>query len=399
MKHQHGRESAGMIFIARFMNSFLHQASFATGYWCYDRHRSVRLVVLVGLAIDQIAQSGLSSLSVIYYSAQLFRWLDFHKRFGDFSHGVPSAITIARVMGMISATRLQKCFIEWMKSCCELTDGEVIAIDGKTVRGSYDDSRGLGAIHMVNAFATENGVCLGQHKVYEKSNEITAIPELFQLLDISGCLVTIDAMGCQKKIAQKILEKNADYLLAVKGNQGRLEQAFDNYFDMSMLQKHDGDSYSTQEKSRGRQETRLALVNEDLSVLGDLEFDWPGLKTMGIVVSIRQESAVAQESEVTVRYYISSKALSAKELLNASRSHWLVESMHWMLDTAFGEDACRKRAEERAENFARIRQICLNMLKSETTLKASIKHKRAMCAMDPEYLLKVLGSLYLRECS
>ncbi|ELM7987823.1 ISAs1 family transposase, partial [Escherichia coli] len=196
--------------------------------------------------------------------------------------------------------------------------------------------------------------------------------------------------GCQKKIAQKILEKNADYLLAVKGNQGRLEQAFDNYFDMSMLQKHDGDSYSTQEKSRGRQETRLALVNEDLSVLGDLEFDWPGLKTMGIVVSIRQESAVAQESEVTVRYYISSKALSAKELLNASRSHWLVESMHWMLDTAFGEDACRKRAEERAENFARIRQMCLNMLKSETTLKASIKHKRAMCAMDPEYLLKVL---------
>lgn len=327
------------------------------------------------------------------------RWLDFLKRFGDFSHGVPSAITIARVMGMISATRLQKCFIEWMKSCCELTDGEVIAIDGKTVRGSYDDSRGLGAIHMVNAFATENGVCLGQHKVYEKSNEITAIPELLQLLDISGCLVTIDAMGCQKKIAQKILEKNADYLLAVKGNQGRLEQAFDNYFDMSMLQKHDGDSYSTQEKSRGRQETRLALVNEDLSVLGDLEFDWPGLKTMGIVVSIRQESAVAQESEVTVRYYISSKALSAKELLNASRSHWLVESMHWMLDTAFGEDACRKRAEERAENFARIRQMCLNMLKSETTLKASIKHKRAMCAMDPEYLLKVLGSLYLRECS
>jgi len=125
MKHQHGRESAGMIFITRFMNSFLHQASFATGYWYYDRHRSVRLVILVGLAIDQIAQSGLSSLSVIYYSAQLFRWLDFLKRFGDFSHGVPSAITIARVMGMISATRLQKCFIEWMKSCCELTDGEV----------------------------------------------------------------------------------------------------------------------------------------------------------------------------------------------------------------------------------------------------------------------------------
>jgi len=174
-----------------------------------------------------------------------------------------------------------------MKDCCELTKGEVVAIDGKTVRGSYDDSRGLGAIHMVNAFATENGVSLGQHKVYEKSNEITAIPELLELLDISGCLATIDAMGFQKKIAQKALNKNADYLLAVKGNQGRLEQAFDNYFDMSMLQKHDGDSYSTQETSRGRQETWLALTNTDLSVLGDLEFDWPELKTVGIVVSVR----------------------------------------------------------------------------------------------------------------
>ena len=201
-------------------------------------------------------------------------------------------------------------------------------------------------------------------------------------------------MGCQKKIAQKILDKDADYLLAVKGNQGRLKQAFDNYFDMSMLQKHDGDSYSTQEKSRGRQETRLALTIKDLSVLVDVELEWPGLKSMGIMVSIRQEDSVAKESEVAVKYYISSKDLSAKELLNATRSHWLVESMHWSLDTTFGEDASRKRAEESAENFARIRQACLNMLKSETTLKASVKHKRAMCAMDSEYLLKVLASLY-----
>lgn len=319
--------------------------------------------------------------------------IDFLKRLGDFSGGVPSVSTIARVMGMINPSRLQTCFIEWMKSCCELTEGEVVAIDGKTVRGSYDNSRGLGAIHMVNAFATENGVSLGQEKVYEKSNEITAIPKLLDLLNISGCLVTIDAMGCQKKIAKKVLEKNADYLLAVKGNQGKLEQAFDDYFHMGMLQNHDGDSYSTQEKSRGRQETRLALVNDDLSVLGDLEYDWPGLKTMGIVVSIRQEGDVAYESEVSVRYYISSKELDAKTLLNATRSHWLVESMHWILDTAFGEDDSRKRADDRAENFARIRQMCLNMLRSETSFKASVKHKRAKCAMETEYLSTVLASL------
>lgn len=162
---------------------------------------------------------------------------------------------------------------------------------------------------------------------------------------------------------------------------------------MSMLQKHDGDSYSTQEKSRGRQETRLALTNKDLSVLGDVEFEWPGLKCRGIVVSIRQEDSVAKESEVAEKYLISSKGLNTKKLLNATRSHWLVESMHWSLDTTFGEDDCRKRAEESAENLARIRQM-LNMLKSETTLKASIKHKRAMCAMYSEYLLKVLASLY-----
>lgn len=143
----------------------------------------------------------------------------------------------------------------------------------------------------------------------------------------------------------------------------------------------------------------MALTNKDLNVLGDLEFDWLDLKIMGIVVFVRQEEAVANESEIMVRYYISSKDLNTKELLNATRSHWLVEAMHWSLDNSFGGDACRKRAEESAEDFARIRQMCLNMLKSETTLKASIKHKRAMCAMDSEYLLKALGSLYLQECS
>ncbi|MDV7106402.1 ISAs1 family transposase, partial [Vibrio sp. TH_r3] len=306
---------------------------------------------------------------------------------------VPSASTIARVMGMINPVRLQHCFIEWMKECCELTDGEVVAIDGKTVRGSYDKSKGLGTIHMVNAFATANGVSLGQQKVDLKSNEITAIPNLLDLLDISGCLITIDAMGCQKKIAQKILDVKADYLLAVKGNQGRLEQAFDSYFDMSMLQNYDGDSYSTQEKSRDRQETRLALVNGDLSVLGDLKEEWPGLKTMGIIVSLRQQREAVEESEVSVRYYISSKDLDAKTLLNSTRSHWLVESMHWILDTQFGEDESRKRVDDRAENFARIRQMCLNFLRSESSFKGSIKHKRAKCAMEEKYLSTVLSSL------
>nr|BCN21718.1 putative transposase [Vibrio cholerae] len=319
--------------------------------------------------------------------------LDFLKRYGHFEAGIPSADTLSRVMDMINPVALQRSFIAWMKDCHTLTDGEVIAIDGKTLRGSYDRSKGKGTIHMVNAFATANGMSIGQLKVDSKSNEITAIPKLLDLLDVKGCLITIDAMGCQKKIAQKILDKEADYLLAVKGNQGMLEQAFDDYFRMDMLQDFDGSSYSTQEKSHGRIEMRVALVNRDLSFLGDIEHEWPELKSMGIVASIRQESAVATEQDVSIRYYICSKELEAQTLLEATRSHWGVEVMHWSLDTAFCEDNSRIRADDRAEAFARIRQICLNLLKSETTFKGGIKRKRMNCAMDEKYLSKVLESL------
>lgn len=319
--------------------------------------------------------------------------LDFLKRYGHFEAGIPSADTLSRVMGMINPVALQRSFIAWINDCHTLTDGEVIAIDGKTLRGSYDRSKGKGTIDMVNAFATANGMSIGQLKVDSKSNEITAIPKLLDLLDVKGCLITIDAMGCQKKIAQKIRDKEADYLLAVKGNQGMLEQAFDDYFRMDMLQDFDGSSYSTQEKSHGRIETRVALVNRDLSVLGDIEHEWPGLKSMGIVASIRQESAVATEQDVSIRYYICSKELEAQTLLEATRSHWGVEVMHWSLDTAFCEDNSRIRADDRAEAFARIRQICLNLLKSETTFKGGIKRKRMNCAMDEKYLSKVLESL------
>ncbi len=318
--------------------------------------------------------------------------LDFLKRYGHFEAGIPSADTLSRVTGMINPVALQRSFIAWMKDFHTLKDGEVIAIDGKTLRGSYDRSKGKGTIHMVNAFATANGMSIGQLKVDSKSNEITAIPKLLDLLDVKGCLITIDAMGCQKKIAQKIRDKEADYLLAVKGNQGMLEQAFDDYFRMDMLQDFDGSSYSTQEKSHGRIETRVALVNRDLSVLGDIEHEWPGLKSMGIVASIRQESAVATEQDVSIRYYICSKELEAQTLLEATRSHWGVEVMHWSLDTAFCEDNSRIRADDRAEAFARFRQICLNLLKSETTFKGGIKRKRMNCAMDEKYLSKVLES-------
>lgn len=277
--------------------------------------------------------------------------LNFLKHYGDFETGIPSADTIARVMGMISPKAMQRAFVEWMKECHKLTDGEVIAIDGKTVRGSYDKFRGQSAIHMVNAFATANGICLAQSKVNEKTNEMTEIPKLLEMLDFAGCLVTIDAMGCQRKIAEKIIEKSADYLLVVKSNQGLLEKAFDEYYRPTMMDSFDGDSYSSQIKSHGRLETSCALINTELSVLGDLTYDWPELKAMGIMVCIRQESESAREQELSVRYYISSKELTAEELHDATRVHWGVEAMHWQLDMAFKEDACRIRVDDRAESF------------------------------------------------
>ncbi|OIN05327.1 ISAs1 family transposase [Oceanisphaera psychrotolerans] len=317
--------------------------------------------------------------------------LDWLRQYGDFENGIPVHDTIARVMGMISAKQLQKSFSIWMRDCHEATDGEVVAIDGKTLRGTYDKGRRQGAIHMVSAFSAANQVVLGQVKTAEKSNEITAIPELLELLSIRGCLVTIDAMGCQRAIAKKVIDKGADYLLSVKSNQPSLEAAFDNYFSLNMLQSDEGDTYSTQEKGHGRQETRLCLVNDDLSVLGDLAFEWPELKTMGIVAAIRQEGD-KPATDITLRYYISSAALTSKQLLEASRAHWSIESqLHWRLDVGMREDNCRIRREEAGENFAALRHIAFNLLNAEVSFKAGIKRKQKRAGRNNDYLSRVLA--------
>ena len=316
--------------------------------------------------------------------------LDWLKQYGDFENGIPVHDTIARVMGMISAKQMQKCFAMWMDDCHQATEGDVIAIDGKTLRGTYNKGRRQGAIHMVSAFSAANQVVLGQVKTSEKSNEITAIPELLKLLDIRGCLITIDAMGCQRDIAKTIVDKGADYLLAVKGNQKRLEKAFNDYFRMEMLQSFEGSSYSTQEEGHGRKETRVALVNDDLSVLGDIAYDWPELKTMGIVASVRQVGNTPAE-EISIRYYISSKKLDARTLLESSRSHWSIEvQLHWKLDVGMNEDTCRIRRDEAGENFAAIRHIALNLLNADKSFKAGLKRKRTRAGRNNSYLSEVL---------
>lgn len=317
--------------------------------------------------------------------------LDWLQEYGDFTNGVPVHDTIARVINLISAKQLQRCFAQWMQDCHEVTKGEVIAIDGKTLRGTYDKDKRSGAIHMVSAFSAVNQTVLGQVKTGDKTNEIKAIPELLELLSIRGCLVTIDAMGCQKNIANKIRDKGSDYLLAVKGNQKALENALNQVFHSGMLQQFDGDQYVTQEKGHGRLETRLSLVEHDMSLLGDIALEWPGLKTVGVVVSIRQEGSRPAET-MQIKSYISSAELSAKNLLESTRAHWSIENqMHWRLDVGFNEDSCRIRREQAGENFAVVRHIALNLLTAETSFKAGIKRKQKKANRNNAYLSQVLA--------
>jgi predicted transposase YbfD/YdcC len=318
--------------------------------------------------------------------------LDWLRQYGDFEQGIPVHDTIARVISQINPKQFQKSFLNWMADCHEATRGDVIAIDGKTVRRSFDKSKKQGAIHMVSAFSTANKVVLGQLKTEAKSNEITAIPELLNLLEIKGCIVTIDAMGCQKEIAKSILEREADYLLAVKGNQGKLEAAFGKHFPLSSLSHYQGDYYNTEENGHGRTEQRLHLVSDVFGDFVDLSFEWPGLQTLGVAISFRQEGDNIQQKEMSVRYYISSAKLTAKEFAQAIRAHWQIEvQLHWKLDVGMREDECRIRRGDAAENLAGVRHVAMNLLSNEKTLKAGIKRKRLKAALSPDYLSRVLA--------
>jgi len=298
--------------------------------------------------------------------------------------GIPSHDTFNRVFSGLDSLEFEKCFLEWVKDIAELTDGEIISIDGKTVRGS----RGKGArsaIHMVSAWAGTNNMVLGQVKTSEKSNEITAIPKLLSVLELKGCIVTIDAMGCQVEIAKQIKEAHADYVIAVKGNQSQLEQDLEDTFRFCKPVSE----YKDVDAGHGRVETRTCVVYTDFSHLQQPE-RWTGLKAMACVEAIRylKNSKVEQRQK---RYYITSMDADAEKIATAVRSHWAVEnSLHWVLDVAFHEDGSRKRAGNAAENFSIVCRIALNLLKNDTTKSRGIKGKRLDAGWDNNYLLKIL---------
>ena len=316
-------------------------------------------------------------------------WL---KTFLELPNGIPSHDTLGDLFSRLDPKQLQACFLDWVAALFKISDGEIIAIDGKTLRGSYDTASSRGAIHMVNAWACKNGVTLGQYKTAEKSNEITAIPELLKVLNLKGNIITIDAMGCQKAIAAQIVEQEGDYVFNLKANQTSLHQDvelfFTSYLDKGRLQETSMATHEVIEGDHGRVETRRYWLTQDIGWLSQAG-SWTGLKSIGLV---EYESIDKSSGEITTerRYFISSLSADAKQFAQAVRLHWGVESMHWCLDVGFNEDACRVRKDYGPENLAVIRQIALNLLKQETTAKVGIKTKRLMAGWDHAYLAKLL---------
>ena len=319
---------------------------------------------------------------------------EWFRRFLKLPHGIPSHDTFGRVFSLLDPEQFSACFMDWVRSVSELAHGEVVAIDGKTLRRCHDRANGRGPLHMVSAWATEHRMVLGQTRTEAHSNEITAIPQLLKVLELKGCLATIDAMGCQKNIARQVVRGGADYLLSVKANQSEL---YENIMDLFACQERagwDGVAYSHHEqlgKGHGRLERRQCWVITDPEELAyvDPQRQWASLSA---VARVNYRRDIDTGSPEDTRYYICSSPADAATLLAAARSHWSIEnSLHWVLDMAFDEDHSRVRTGHADQNLAVMRHLALNLLKQERSAKVGIKAKRKKAGWDFDYLLKVLS--------
>ena len=316
-------------------------------------------------------------------------------QFLELKHGIPSHDTFGNVFAMIDAEAFQRSFVRWVQGVFTISEGQVVSIDGKTARRSHDKASGIGALHMVSAWASVNGLTLGQVKVDDKSNEISAIPELLELLHIKGCIVTLDAMGCQKQIAQQIRDKQADYVLAVKDNQRQLHQDIEQWFayaDQIDFEGLDHDYFRTVNKGHGRIELRQCWTISD-----PLAFEYirhyEGWADISTIVRVQRERRLPDRVERKTAYYISSLAANAQTLLHATRQHWGIEnSLHWVMDVTFQEDQMRTRKGDSAQNLIALRNIALNILKKDPS-KSSLRQKRYRAALDDDFLLKLLSQI------
>lgn len=353
-----------------------------------ERSKAHLLIDILTIAILAVICGADGWVGMESYGKAKEAWL---KTFLELPNGIPSHDTFARVFARLDPEQLQSAFLSWVRSVRDMSEGEVIAIDGKRVRRSYDEGKGQGAIHMVSAWASQNRLVLGQFKVDDKSNEITAIPELLKVLDLEGCIVTIDAMGTQKTIAQQIVTQGGDYVLALKGNQGGLYEDVQQLFDWAQQQafEHiDHDFYETLDANHGRIEKRRCWSLGQVEGLVNNK-QWPQLTSVAMVEAIREEKGKTSRA---VRFYISSLAPDAQKLTTAIRAHWSVENpLHWVLDVAFKEDDCRIRTGHAPENLVLLRHLAVSALNQETSAKLGIKNKRLRAGWDNDYLFKVLA--------
>jgi len=345
------------------------------------------LINIVTIAICAVICGADDFVAIAKFGRAKRKWLS---QFLDLSAGIPSHDRFNAIFAAIKPAEFEACLLSWITALHELTGGQIVAIDGKTLRRSFDRATSKSAIHMISAWATANHISLGQVIVDEKSNEITAIPKLLEMLEIAGSLVTIDAMGCQTEIARTIIASKADYVLAVKKNQPALFHGIAWFFLTQREQNFAGvrvSRHETHETGHGREETRSYYVCAAPRDLPDRQ-RWPGLKAIGWTIS---ETLRDGKRCYEMRYYIMSRKLSAKQFAAAVRGHWSIEnSLHWQLDVTFGEDQSRVRRGHADANFSILRRTALSLLKNNKTLNVGVKNRRLTAGWDDDYLQQVL---------
>jgi predicted transposase YbfD/YdcC len=354
-------------------------------------HRIEHLLLdIVLITICAVICGAESWVEIEQYGIAKQDWLN---TFLALPNGIPTHDTFARLFARLRPEQVQQCFLNWVQAVFNISDGQLICLDGKTLRGSYDRGGKQGMIHMVSAWASQNRLVLGQRKVHEKSNEITAIPELLKVLDLQGAVVSIDAMGCQTEIAAQIVAQQGDYVLALKGNQGDLHQDVQQLFNHAHNQNFRGiehDFYETQTQGHGRQEIRRYWVMGNTEYLIGAE-NWAKLTTIGCVESQRQ---VGDQITSERRYYLLSLPLDATRFAGAVRGHWGIENqLHWILDVGFREDQSRATQGYCAENLAVIRHLAVNLLSQDQSTKSGIHAKRLKAGWDDHYLTKILAQV------
>jgi predicted transposase YbfD/YdcC len=353
-----------------------------------DRCKRHQALDIISITLCAVLCGAEAWTEVEFFGHSKRSWL---ATFLELPNGIPSHDTIGRFFSLLDPKSFQKAFLRWVQRVSEVIPGQVVAVDGKCLRRSHDRRQDKAAIQMVSAWASENRMILGQVKTDKKSNEITAIPELLQTLQLKGCIVTLDAAGCQKNIASQIRHQEADYVLALKGNQGTLREEVEYFFNTAMKYHfHDieYDYFESTDAGHGRVEVRRHWVVEAPDSLSG-KAAWRDLNSIGMVESQRH---VGGELTTERRYYISSLESKAEPFAKTVRAHWGIEnSLHWCLDVGFREDECRVRTGYASENFAVIRHIAMNLLKQEKSCKGGIKSKRLQAGWDNAYLAKLLG--------